>query len=142
MHAQQHASINSHSQTELWNQEPLTSHLNFHCNCNQWLPSNVICFHSIPTASAVKEIGREQPAYTNKDKKRVVVRRKLTLHDMPLQTVLLQKQRIWFDTVRLGSAWKLLTSTFDMVMAFLKSLPPNILKPHGDGPIRFTVSAI
>lgn len=33
-------------------------------------------------------------------------------------------------------------STFEMVMAFLKSLPPNILKPHGEGPIRFTVSAI
>ena len=33
-------------------------------------------------------------------------------------------------------------STFDTVMGFLKSLPPNILKPHGEGPIRFTVSAI
>lgn len=27
-------------------------------------------------------------------------------------------------------------------MAFLKSLPPYILKPHGEGPIRFSVSAI
>lgn len=33
-------------------------------------------------------------------------------------------------------------STFEMVKAFLKSLPPNILKPHGEGPIRFTVRAI
>lgn len=27
-------------------------------------------------------------------------------------------------------------------MAFLKSRPPYILKPHGEGPIRFTVSAM
>lgn len=33
-------------------------------------------------------------------------------------------------------------STFEMVMAFLKSLPPKILKPHGEGPVRFTVRAI
>lgn len=33
-------------------------------------------------------------------------------------------------------------STFEMVKAFLKSLPPNILKPHGEGPVRFTVRAI
>lgn len=67
----------------------------------------------------------------------------MTLHDMPLQAVLSQKQRIWFDKVLRGSAtWQLLMSTFDTVMAFLKSLPPNILKPHGEGPIRFTVSAI
>lgn len=91
----------------------------------------------------VKEIGTKPPENTNKDKKRVVQRRKLTLHDMPLQAVLSQKQRIWFDKVLRGSAtWQLLMSTFDTVMAFLKSLPPNILKPHGEGPIRFTVSAI
>lgn len=120
-------------------QEPLTSHLNFHCNCNQQLPSNVIYFH----ASVVKEIGTKQPTNTNKDKKRVAERRKLTLHGMPLQAALSQKQRMWFDKVLRGSAtWQKLTSTFDTVMAFLKSLPPNILKPHGEGPIRLTVSAI
>ena len=32
--------------------------------------------------------------------------------------------------------------TLETVMAFLKSLPPDILKPQGDGPSRFTVSAI
>ena len=87
MHAR---NTNPRSQTALWDQEPpqpLTSHLNFHCNCNQWFPSNVIHFHSILTGSVVKEIGVKQPADTNKDKKRDVVRRKLTLHNMPLQAV-------------------------------------------------------
>lgn len=50
------------------NPSPPTSHLNFHCYCNQWFPSNVIYFHSILTCSAVKEIGVKQPADTNKDK--------------------------------------------------------------------------
>lgn len=32
--------------------------------------------------------------------------------------------------------------TLETVMAFLKSLPPAILKPQGDGPGRFTVKAM
>lgn len=32
--------------------------------------------------------------------------------------------------------------TLETVMAFLKSLPPDILKPQGDGPVRFTVKAM
>lgn len=81
----------------LWDQEHLSSHLNFHCNCNQWLPSNVIYVHSILMGSVLKEIGVKQPVDTNKDKKRDTVRRKLTLHGMPLQTAFGQKQRIRFD---------------------------------------------
>ncbi len=86
MHAQMHMLAQRHKPTLAhWDQEPLTSHLNFHCNCNQWFPSNVIYFHSILTGSVDKEIGAKQPADTNKDKKGDVVRRKLILHDMPLQ---------------------------------------------------------
>lgn len=94
-----HTLIQNTFNIALWDQEHLTSHLNFHCNCNQWFPSNVIYFHSILMGAVVKEIGTKQPADTNKDKKRNIVRRKLTLHDMPLQTVFPQKQRIWFDKV-------------------------------------------
>jgi len=32
--------------------------------------------------------------------------------------------------------------TLETVMAFLKSRPPDILNPQGDGPIRFTVNGI
>lgn len=46
------------------NPSPPPSHLSFHCNCNQWFPSNVIYFHSILTGSAVKEIGTKQPQRT------------------------------------------------------------------------------
>lgn len=48
-------------------QEPLTSHLNFHCNCNQWFPSNIIYCHSILMGSAVKEIGMK-PACKHKQR--------------------------------------------------------------------------
>lgn len=51
-----------------------------------------------------------------------------------------KKQRIWFDKVFNNSIE--VYGTFDTVMAFLKSLPPYIRKPHGEGPVKFTVSAI
>lgn len=47
----------------------ITSHLNFHCNCNQWFPSNVIYFHSILTGPVVKEIGTKQSTTQTKTRK-------------------------------------------------------------------------
>ncbi|TSL97366.1 hypothetical protein Baya_7621 [Bagarius yarrelli] len=77
-----------------------------------------------------------------------------TIRDGAFDTVQLMKQLLWengAETQRMlllcGSVSHLTSLngeniTLETVMGFLKSRPPDILKPQGDGPVKFTVKAM
>lgn len=84
--------------------------------------------------SVLKEIGVKQPVDTNKDKKRDTVRRKLTLHGMPLQTAFGQKQRIRFDKAWRDS-WRIpLIQLWPSWSPFLQIFWSPMVKDQSDAP--------